>query len=376
MYNPTRLHFGRGVLGTLGETARQYGSHALFVYGKGSVLRNGVYEQVMEQLRANNIEVSEYSGIKSNPVITDVDAAAALAREADAEFIIAAGGGSVIDSAKFISLAAPIRNKAWDILEYKVKPRTALPLIAILTLAATGTEMNPFAVVQNQETMQKPGYYSPLIFPKHSFLDPTFTLSVPRDYTAWGIMDMVAHCLESYFGKGDASLTDRFTVSIILEAMEYGPALLAQLDDYDLREKIMFAASCALNGMTLWGREGADWGAHGIGHTLSVLYDVPHGASLSVSYPAWLKYHLPVAEERIASLGLSLFGKADAVACIKGLEAFFIEIGCPVRLAELGISANDKQKIISNLVLNQVSGSLYKLDESSYGKICDLMLQG
>ena len=170
--NPTSLHFGRNVIAGLPEVMKNFGKRVLLVCGKNSVKANGIYDEVMRQLQLSGASVFEYSGIKSNPVISDVDAAAELGRKNNVDLIVALGGGSVIDSAKIIALAIPIKNKAWDLFEYKVKPTAAVPLIAILTLAATGTEMNAFAVVQNDETKQKPGYYSPYIFPRHSFLDP------------------------------------------------------------------------------------------------------------------------------------------------------------------------------------------------------------
>ncbi len=166
---------------------------------------------------------------------------------------------------------------------------TSVPLIAVLTLAATGTEMNPVAVLQNPGTREKIGFRNDAMYPTHSFLDPAYTLSVPANYTAYGIVDLVAHCLEAWFGEGDATLSDRFVLSIIKEALEYGPALMADLSNYELRARIMWAATNALNNMTMYGRVSGDWGVHALGHVLSFLYDTPHGASLSIMYPAWMK---------------------------------------------------------------------------------------
>lgn len=372
--NPTALHFGKGVVSDLGSTTRIYGQKVLLVYGKGSVVKNGVYDAVKEQLIAAGATIFEYSGIRSNPVIDDVDAAAKLGRDNKIDVIVAVGGGSVIDSAKFISLAIPLQNKAWDILEYKVKPRAAVPLIAVLTLAATGTEMNGFAVVQNNETKQKPGYYSPFIYPRHSFLDPAYTISVPADYTAFGIVDLVAHCLEGYFGKGDAPLSDLFAVAVMSEAMVAGPRLMKDPGNYDLRARIMYAATCALNGLILYGKPGGDWGTHGLGHTLSVLYDVPHGASLSIAFPAWMKLYSQIDAQKVAVLGLSLFGTHTAEEAIAGFENFFRSLNCPVRLADINIGQEKRQEFVENLKVNKVSGGNLKLSETEYGKLFDLML--
>ena len=161
----------------------------------------------------------------------------------------------------------------------------------MLTLAATGTEMNRFAVVQNNQTKEKLGYGDPLIYPKESFLDPSYTISVPANYTSYGITDLIAHSLEAFFGEGEASLSDRFVYAIIHEALDNGPLLMKDPENYLLREKIMYAATNALNNLTFYGRKSGDWGVHSIGHVLSVLYDIPHGASLSIAYPAWLRLH-------------------------------------------------------------------------------------
>ena len=209
-YNPTALHFGKGVLDKMPGIISKYGKKLLLVYGKGSIKSNGYYDKLMQQLEEAGFQVVEYGGIKSNPLVEDVDAAAALGRSENIDVILAVGGGSVIDSAKIISIAIPVQHSAWDFYTYRAKPKTAVPLIAVLTLAATGTEMNPFAVLQNEKTGRKDGYSSELIFPKHSFLDPELTFSVPASYTAYGIADLIAHCLENYFGKGECTLSDRF----------------------------------------------------------------------------------------------------------------------------------------------------------------------
>jgi alcohol dehydrogenase YqhD (iron-dependent ADH family) len=371
--NPTVLHFGRNIIAGLPGVMQQFGSRVLLVYGKNSVKTNGIYGEVMKQLRISGAEVFEYSGIKSNPVIRDVDAAAELGRKNKVDVIVAVGGGSVIDSAKIIALAMPIKNKAWDLFEYKVKPTTAIPLIAVLTLAATGTEMNAFAVVQNDETKQKPGYFSPHIFPCHSFLDPAYTLSVPANYSAYGITDLVAHALEGYFGMGETTLTDKFIFSIIKEAIEYGPLLMDNLENYTYREKIMFAATSALNGTTAFGKKSGDWAVHGLGHALSMLWDVPHGASLSVMYPAWMKHLKDDLEPSLILLGENVFGVDTADETIACFEDFFRQIGSPIRMHELGLSKTPDEKeidaIIENLIVNKVNGDHYKLTPDDFRQI-------
>ncbi|PKP00779.1 MAG: NADH-dependent alcohol dehydrogenase [Bacteroidetes bacterium HGW-Bacteroidetes-9] len=374
-YNPTTLHFGRNVLNQLGLTINRYGKKVLLVYGKGSIKQNGLYDVIKKQLDAIGAEVYEYSGIKSNPIVEDVDAAAAIGRENSVDVVLAVGGGSVIDSAKIISIAIPVEAPAWGFFERKMMPRTAVPLIAVLTLAATGTEMNQFAVLSNLETENKNGYGSPLIYPKHSFLDPQLTTTVPKDYTAYGVADLIAHCLEAYFGKGeDATLSDRFVFSIISEALEYGPALMEDLSNYEMRAKIMFAATMALNGMTMFGRASGEWGVHSIGHILSLLYDIPHGASLTIVYPAWLRLHREKLHHRISFLGKNLFGTEDVDTTINRLEGFFRMLDCPVRISDTSAENVNPDEIYRVMVLNKVATFVHKLTEDDYRKIINMML--
>lgn len=375
VYNPTTLHFGKNVLGSLASTIKIYGSRVLLVYGRNSVKKSGLYEQVMNLVTKEGLTIFEYSGIKSNPLIQDVDAAAEIGRKNKVDVVLAVGGGSVIDSSKIISITIPAGHSGWDFFSGKAKASSAIPLIAILTLAATGSEMNPFAVVSNPETQQKSAYGSPLTFPKHSFLDPQLTFSVPRNYTAYGIADLIAHCLEAWFGIGEASLSDRFIISIVKEAMYYGPLLLDDLNNYDLRARIMYAATSALNGLTMQGRASGDWGVHSAGHILSLLYDVPHGASLTIVYPAWMRHYKNQLAPRISQLGSALFNEAlTADQSIDRIEAFFCSIDCPTRLSDLQIPGNLSQPILEAMIYNKVSGANMKMKEADYREIIERFL--
>jgi alcohol dehydrogenase YqhD (iron-dependent ADH family) len=372
-YNPTTIHFGRDVINELGKTVSQFGNKVLLVYGKNSIKNNGIYDSVMKQLKSVNAEVCEYSGIKPNPVFEDVDAAAELGRKNNADVVLAVGGGSVIDSSKIISITIPVKNSSWDFYSGKLKPTKAIPLITVLTLAATGSEANRVAVLQNNTTGQKQGFGNNLMYPRHSFLDPQYTYSVSRDYTAYGIADLMAHAFEAYFGKGDATLSDRFIISIIKEAIEFGPKLLDNLNDYELRAKIMYAATTALNGFTIYGKVSGEWGVHSIGHTLSVLYDIPHGASLTIAYPAWLKL-IKSRTDKVEKLGFEMFGTKNADDFIIKLEDFFRKILCPVRLKEVGISGDKKNEIFEGLIINNAGGNHFPLTKDDYLKLIDLML--
>lgn len=363
-----------GMADGLGKAVSKYGKRVLLIYGGGSIRKNGIYDQVMAQLNKTGAEVFEYPGIRPNPLIEDVDKAAALGRDNKADVVLAVGGGSVIDSAKIISITIPVNHSGWDFIKGKAKPKSAIPLISVLTLAATGTEMNRFAVVQNNKTKEKLGFGDPLTYPKESFLDPSYTISVPPDYTSYGITDLIAHSLEAFFGEGEASLSDRFVYAIIREALDNGPLLMNDPGNYVLREKIMYAATNALNNLTFYGRKSGDWGVHSIGHVLSVLYNVAHGASLSVAYPAWLRLHKDRIPGRIAELGINLFQTTTADQAIECLESFFISIKSPVRLSEIGIDAKIKgEEIYQTLLSVKAGGNHHPLKAEDYRELIRLM---
>ncbi|MBC34593.1 MAG: NADH-dependent alcohol dehydrogenase [Bacteroidetes bacterium] len=371
-YNPTKLHFGKGVMDQLGKAIQEYGKKVLLIYGGGSIKRNGIYDKAVEQLKSIGVEVFEYSGIKPNPIIEDVDEAAKLGRDNDVDVILAVGGGSVIDSAKIISITIPVQHSGWDFYAGKAKPQTAIPLISVLTLAATGTEMNPFAVVQNKETQQKLGYGHDLLYNKHSFLDPENTYTVPRDYTAYGIADLIAHCLEAYFGGGEATLSDKIVFAILKDAMEYGEALLDDLENYDLRANIMYDATMALNKITMHGRTSGDWGVHTIGHCLSMLYDTAHGASLTIASPAWMKYHKDIIPERIAFLGKNVFDVDGVDETIKAFEDYYKRIECPIRFSEIAEAGQTKDEVLTLMNQNKVQGMCHALNDDARTQILDL----
>jgi hypothetical protein len=375
IHNPVKLHFGPGVAGKTGSHARQLGNKALLMLGRGSALKNGAYGQVTASLKESGVDWVEYRGIKSNPTLEGVDGAAALGREHGANLVIALGGGSVVDSAKMAAITIPVDHSAWEFMDGSQKPGRALPLLAVVTLAATGSEMNHYAVIQNDVLKMKKGYGHPLLFPRHSYLDPLLTVSVPPDYTAFGIADLVAHCLEAWFGEGEASLSDRLTLSIIREALEYGPQLMAHPEDAGLRARIMYAATCALNGMTVPGRKSADWGVHAIGHCLSAFWDIPHGASLTVAYPAWLELQEERIPGRIAALGKELFGLDGAGETTRALRDFFQAIGCPVSLHELHIhpTKKEKEELFGVMRRNKVDGLAHRLAQDDYRRLIDRM---
>ncbi len=371
-YNPVKLHFGKGVVNKLAETVKQYGSKVLLVYGKGSVKKYGYYDLVTEQLQKAGLEWVEYAGIKPNPVIEDVRKAVKLGMDEKVDVVLALGGGSVIDSSKIIAASLATGTEPWDIVSWSKHPDKSLPLLCILTVAATGTEMNAAAVVQNEATGQKIGYVNPVMYPKESFLDPSFTATVPANHTAYGIVDLIAHALENFFGEGEPPLIDKITADIIKDAMDWGPKLMNDLTNYDLRANIMLDATLALNGLTQFGKKNGDWGVHGIGHEISLLFDTAHGATLSIAYPAWLKLQKERIPERIEELMILLFGTNDIDSGIELLESFFKSLGAPVRLSDIGLK-DKTDDILQQLIRNKVSWMNHPLTERDYPLLLSYM---
>ncbi|TAF44693.1 MAG: iron-containing alcohol dehydrogenase [Sphingobacteriales bacterium] len=379
-YNPTKVFFGKDVLEQLCTEISPMGKKALLVIGKNSVKTSGLYARVVSLMNICGVSHYTYEGIKANPIVQHADEAVALAKEKQVSMIIAIGGGSVIDTAKAIAIGYYVNHSVWDFYTQKVaKPTQALPLFTILTLAATGTEMNSGSVLQHNASGMKLGYSAPCMFPKVSFLDPHLTLTVPANQTAFGISDLISHALEQFFGKGESPLSDLYTASVIKLAIKYGQKLMLNLQDYEAREQIMWLATNALNGTLKAGKNAGDWGVHDFEHTLSVLYDIAHGAGLSIVYPAWLRHHQPIINAKLAFLATKVFDidESDenlaASIFIKKLESFYKLIGTPVKLNEVGILPSERNTILSNLKFNKVNGSVYTLNETDYEQILDRM---
>lgn len=371
LYNPTKLHFGADVLDKLPNSISKYGKNVLLIYGKDSIKKSGLYSHLLQIL--SNFNVIEYGGIKANPLVSDANAAAKLAHEHTIDVILAVGGGSVIDTGKMVALGAVCDHDIWDFMLGNKKPQKALPIVAVLTLAATGTEMNMFAVLQNENTQQKLGYGHPFIYPSESFLDPKLTYTVPQNHTTNGIADLIAHCLEGYFGVGDAKLSDRIVFAILKDTIDFSSKLLLNPTDYELRARMMYAATLALNGTTNYGRAYGDWGVHDLGHALSMLFDCAHGASLSTVYPAWMKLFKPAINDKLELLGKEVFGVATADECIQKFEDFLVSINAPIRLKSLRISDVEKQRILAYYQTYKPNGRAHKLSNIDYITLVDLM---
>ncbi len=372
--NPTKLLFGKGVVSKLGSFSKKSGSKAIIIIGKGSVKHNGILDAVTEQLKSAGTEYVLFEGIKSNPIYQDVDACISVAREFGADHIVAVGGGSVIDSAKAVAAGFYHDGSVWDICSGGIKIKQALPILCVLTLAATGTEMNMFSVIQNDATGQKLGWGSDLVYPKVSFLDPEYTYSVPKTYTSYGVSDLIAHTFEQYFEPTKAPLSDYIATDIVRLAFEYGRQAVDNPTDYESRSNILWLSTAALNGSLSAGKQGGDWGVHGFEHSLSVLYDIPHGAGLSIIYPAWMKTYFPEIETKLDFMAeRTLGGINKAKDFIAGYEYFSKTIDSPTKLSEVGIQKSEEEKIVENLKMNKVTGAFFEQNEAKYREMLSYM---
>lgn len=375
VYNPTRLQFGRNCAAAIGSDAAALGQKALIIIGKGSVKHNGVLQQVVDSLEQAGVQHQLFEGIKSNPEYQDADAAVAAARSFGAQMVIAVGGGSVIDTAKAVVAGFYHAGSVWDFYSGKgIKPEKALPLLVVLTLAATGTEMNRFTVLQDTANRHKRGWGNELLYPQLSYLDPVYTFSVPANYTAYGIADLMAHTFELFFSTDDAPLSDHLATDIIKLAMEYGPKVIAEPENYDARANILWLSTVALNGSLNAGKRTGDFGVHAFEHVLSVLYDIAHGAGLSIIYPAWMRHFYPQIATKIDFMAERVLGAGHSGHdFIQALEDFYDRIGTPKRLSQAGITTSEHPLILDTLLANKVKGSYFDMQEADYRALLEWM---
>lgn len=344
-YNPTKLIFGKGQLEKLRTEVPNYGKKVLLVYGGGSIKRNGLYDEVHTYLQDINAEVFELAGVEPNPRISTVRKGVEICKNEGIEFLLAVGGGSVIDCTKAIAAGAKYDGDPWDFVIKKAVANEALPLGTVLTLAATGSEMNAGSVITNWETKEKYGWGSPAVFPKFSILDPTYTFTVPKDQTIYGIVDMMSHVFEQYFHNVDNTpLQDRMCESVLKTVIETAPKLVNDLENFELRETVMYCGTMALNGIISMGCRG-DWATHDIEHAVSAVYDIPHAGGLAIIFPNWMKHTLHVNLNRYKQFAINVFnvnpeGKTDEEVALEGIEKlreFWTNIGAPSRLTDYNI---------------------------------------
>lgn len=350
-YNPTRIEFGADKEQQMGSILAANGiKKVLLTYGSDRIKRDGLFARVSTSLADQGIEFVEFGGIVSNPVISKVREAISLARDHRVEAILSVGGGSVLDSSKSIAAGTLYQGDVWDLFIGKGQIEAALPVFSILTLAATGSEMNSGAVVTNEETKEKFAINSVHTFPKVSIVNPALMQTVSRDYLVYSAADIIAHSIEGYFtAKVQPKIQSRLVESVIATVLETTELLLANPADYNARAEFAWAATLALNGLTYAGTSGFGYPNHMIEHSLSALFNVPHGAGLSVVMPAWMKWYHRQNPQQFLRFAQQLFGVQTAEAGIAALESWFDTIGTPTRLSQLGITQVDLPAILDNL---------------------------
>lgn len=349
-YNPTRIEFGKGKEGNIGQYVKEFGvGSVLILYGSDRIKKDGLFSRVTASLEEQVIGFESVGGVISNPVISHVRGAVKVVKDNKLQGIVAVGGGSVADSAKAIAAGANYDGDVWDFFIGKAVVKDAIPVFTIMTLAATGSEMNSVGVVTNDETHVKNFVGSPLLFPKVSVINPELMATVTPDYLAYSAVDIFAHCLDLYFtAKQFPEFTAALIENILLTVMRTTRALMDNPDDYDARGEFAWASTMALNGNTFVGVAGNSFDTHMIEHAMGALYNVPHGAGLAVVLPAWMqaiKNENPGRFERFAK---NIFGATDADAGITKLTEWFSSIGAPVTFAEAGLSAEDVDPIAEN----------------------------
>ncbi|ANS75416.1 butanol dehydrogenase [Paenibacillus yonginensis] len=381
-HNPTELIFGKNKTEALKTELPKYGNKVLLVYGGGSIKRTGLYDQVMGYLKEIGAQVTELAGVEPNPRLTTVHKGVELCRQNNIDIILAVGGGSVIDCSKAIAAGSKYDGDVWDILTRKAAVEAALPLAVVLTMAATGSEMNGGSVISNTETEEKLSFGSPFTYPVFSILDPQNTFSLPKDQTVYGMVDMMSHVLEHYFHlEENTPVQDGFCETLLRTVIETAPKLINDLENYELRESIMYVGTLALNGMVSMGFRG-DWATHNIEHAVSAVYDIPHGGGLAILFPNWMKYNLHVKPERFKKLAVNVFGieqagKTDAQIGEEGinaLRAFWTSIGAPSRLADYDIDDSKLDLMAEKTVKFGPFGNFAKLDKEDVLEIYRLSL--
>jgi len=334
--NPTKILFGKGQIAAIAREIPA-GAAVLMTYGGGSIRANGVYDQVKAALA--HCRMIEFGGIQPNPEYRTLMEAVQLARAEKADFLLAVGGGSVLDGTKFIAAAIPFEGEPWDIVQKGAEVKSAIPLGSVLTLPATGSEANPFAVISRSETGEKLAFSSPHVYPKFSVLDPETTFSLPPRQVANGIVDAFVHTMEQYLTfPAKAELNDRFAESILQTLIEIGPKTLANPTGYDTRATFVWTATMALNGLIGCGVP-QDWATHMIGHELTALYGIDHARTLAVVAPHLYRVLRKDKAAKLLQYGERVWGIREGSeeerieAAIRRTEEFFESLGVPTRLA-------------------------------------------
>jgi|SRR5690625_4526079 len=378
-YNPTKLLFGTGQLNRLTKEMKQYGNKVLLVYGGGSIKKNGVYDQVTMMLTEAEIDWVELSGVEPNPRLTTVQKGIDLCKQEQVTFVLAVGGGSVIDCTKAIVVGAKTKESVWDIICRKTKATDGLPYGSVVTIAGTGAELSLNAVITNWETQDKRSWASSFSRAKFTIVDPTFTKTVPKQQTIYGIVDTMSHILEHYFHDAtNTPIQDQFCESVLRSIIDVTPALLDDLENEQYRETIAYASTIALSDQLNMGFIG-DWGTHHIDHALSAIYDIPHGGGMAILFPNWMEYVLNDANVgRFKQLAIRvLFVEPDnkddmeiAREGIAKLREIWNAWGAPNQLSDYDIPEHGIKEVAERtLDTAPICGNYYALTEKDVENI-------
>ena len=361
-YSPTEFVFGKGTEMQTGELVRKYGaSKVLIVYGGGSVVRSGLLERVKQTLAQTGIPCLELGGVQPNPIDTKVYEGIDLCRREGVDFVLAVGGGSVIDTAKAIAAGVPYEGDFWDFYIQKATVSSALKVAVVLTIPAAGSEGSGNSVITKVSTLQKMSLRaSELLRPRFSIMNPELTFTLPPYQTAAGIVDMMAHIMERYFtNTADTEIADRLCEGTLKAIITEAPRVMADPKDYGARANIMWSGMIAHNGTCGVGNE-EDWASHFMEHEISALYDVTHGAGLAVIFPAWLTWMASHHVEKVAQYAARVWDvpvsedlKAMALEGVARLKSFFTSIGMPVNFAQLGVEHPDIELLVEHLHANK-----------------------
>lgn len=378
--NPTKIIFGRGTEDQVGNETKPFSGKTLLHYGGGSVRKSGLLDRVLQSLENAGIEVFELPGVKPNPRLGLVQEGIEICREKGIGFVLAVGGGSVIDSAKTIAAGVSYHGDVWDLFLGKGEIKDALSVGVILTIPAAGSEASNGAVVTKEDGLYKRAIISELLRPKFAILNPELTFTLPPYQTACGAADIMAHVMERYFTPvSHVDLTDRLCEATLRTMIRSTPVVLETAEDYDARAEIMWAGTIAHNDLLGTGRIG-DWGAHMIEHELSAIYDVPHGAGLAVVLPAWMRYVYTQNMDRFAQFAVRVWGvEADfesrertVLEGIKRTSDFFKEIGLPVTLQGLDIPDDRFEEMAAKCLESGSIGQFMKLGKQDVLEILRL----
>lgn len=347
--NPVKLIFGKGSIARIAEEIPAQ-SKIMLTFGGGSVKRNGVYDQVIKALEGRN--VVEFWGIEPNPKYETLVEAIALARREGVDFLLAVGGGSVIDGTKFIAAAIPYEGEPWDIITRNDIVRKAVPLATVLTLPATGSEMNNGAVISRRTTHEKFPFHSDLVFPRFSVLDPCVTFSLPKKMIAAGLADTFVHVMEQYMTYPvDARVMDRWAEGLLQTVMEISPAAMGDNPDYDTMANFMLCATMGLNGFIAMGVP-QDWATHMIGHELTALHEITHGVTLAIVLPQLLRVMRQDKHDKLLQYATRVLGitegddEARIDEAIRRTEEFFHSLGIATRLSDYGVGQATVDEIV------------------------------